>query len=58
MNKSILFLTILGIALAILHSPHGVLTLGIISCLVIAAIKLFWSVLQAFAQPRQRSKLT
>ncbi|MEM8505324.1 MAG: hypothetical protein AAF716_19490 [Cyanobacteria bacterium P01_D01_bin.1] len=53
MNKSILFLIITGVALAILHSPHGVLTVGIIGLLVTWVVKLFWSVLKSFAQPSQ-----
>ena len=31
MNKSILFLIVLGVALAVLHSPHGVLLLALLA---------------------------
>ncbi|MGB3292640.1 MAG: hypothetical protein WBB01_06630 [Phormidesmis sp.] len=51
MDKSILSLIVIGIALAFLHVPHTVLTLGIIGFLAIAAIKLFWTVLEIFSTP-------
>lgn len=56
MNKSILSLIMVGIALAILHVPHAMLTLGIIACLVAATVQLFWAVLQSFSQPAVRSQ--
>jgi len=51
MNKNILFLIVLGIALAVLHSPHGVLAVGIIGLLVAGVVKLFWSILESFSRP-------
>lgn len=51
MDKSILSLIFIGIALAVLHVPHTLLTVGIIGCLVIATIKLFWTVLETFSAP-------
>ncbi len=56
MNKSILSLIILGIALAFLHVPHAMITVGIIGCLVAAAVRLSWAVLQSFSQPSARSQ--
>ncbi|MGB7248818.1 MAG: hypothetical protein WBC73_07760 [Phormidesmis sp.] len=55
MNKSILLLTIAGIALAILHMPNFMLTMAIITCLVTATVKLFWAMLQAFSTPSGQS---
>lgn len=51
MDKSILSLIVIGIALAALHVPHTLLTVGIIGCLAIATIRLSWSILEAFSQP-------
>ena len=58
MNKSILFLIVLGVALAVLHSPHGVLTVGIIGLLVTGVVNLFWSILESFSQPSQTDSST
>lgn len=55
MNKNILLLVIVGTALAIFHMPEVTLTLGIIGCLAIAAIRLSWLVLQAFSTPASHS---
>ena len=49
MNKSILLLMILGLFLAVLHTPNVVLALAMITGLVTLAIKLIWSVMQAFS---------
>lgn len=51
MDKSILSLIIVGIALAVLHVPHILLPLGIIGFLAIAAIKLSWTILETFSAP-------
>ena len=51
MDKSILSLILIGIALAVVHIPSMTITLGIIAVLVIAAIKLFWSILEPYSQP-------
>ena len=56
MDKSILFLIILGIALAFLHVPHTVLTLGIIGFLLIATIKLSWLMMEALSGSEERSQ--
>ena len=56
MDKSILSLIILGIALAVLHVPHTVLTLGIIGFLLIAAIKLSWLVMESLSGSEERSQ--
>ncbi len=53
MNKSILSLIAVGIALSILHVPEIMVTVGIIGGLAILAIKLCWSVLQSYSQPSQ-----
>jgi hypothetical protein len=57
MNKNILLLMMLGVALAIFHVPELTLTLGVISGLVIAAIRLFWLLLQAFSAPKARASV-
>ncbi|MEM9088446.1 MAG: hypothetical protein AAGC93_06845 [Cyanobacteria bacterium P01_F01_bin.53] len=49
MNKSILSLVILGLFLAVLHAPNVVLALAMIMGLVTLAVKLIWSVMQAFS---------
>ncbi|MEL6468458.1 MAG: hypothetical protein AAFQ74_01915 [Cyanobacteria bacterium J06623_4] len=49
MDKSILCLAVLGVALAILHVPSVMLTLAIIFGLLSLSIKLFWSMLQSFS---------
>lgn len=54
MDKSILSLVVIGIILAVLHVPDVLLTLGIIGCLAIATIKLFWTVLETFSAPSVR----
>lgn len=51
MDKSILSLILIGIALAVVHIPSMTIMLGIITFLVIAAIKLFWSILEPYSQP-------
>lgn len=51
MDKSIFSLIVIGIILAVLHVPHTLLTLGVIGCLAIATIKLFWTVLETFSSP-------
>ena len=51
MDKSILSLILIGIALAVVHIPSMTITLGIITLLVIAAIKLFWLILEPYSQP-------
>lgn len=50
MNKSILSLIAIGIALSILHVPEVMITVGIISCLAILSIRLCWSVLQPYSE--------
>jgi hypothetical protein len=55
MNKNILLLVIIGVALAILHVPEVTLTLALIAGLAIAAIRLSWIVLQAFSTPAAHS---
>ncbi len=54
MDKSILSLVILGIALAVLHSPHFVITVGIIMLLVITTTKLLWRLLDAYSPTLKR----
>ncbi|MEL6900079.1 MAG: hypothetical protein AAFP07_03935 [Cyanobacteria bacterium J06606_4] len=58
MDKSILCLALLGVALAILHVPSVMLTLAIIFGLLSLSIKLFWSMLQSFSasQPAASSR--
>ena len=51
MDKSILLLIAAGIALAFLHMPEVTVHLGIITCLVMASIRVAWMLVQAFAQP-------
>lgn len=51
MDKSILLLILIGIALAVVHIPSTTLTLGIITILLVATIKLFWSILESYSQP-------
>ncbi len=50
MDKSILFLVAVGIALSILHVPDVAIALGLITSLAIVTIKLFWVLLQPFFQ--------
>ncbi len=50
MDKSILFLMMIGMVLVIVHVPHVVMTLGIISGLSVVSIKLIWMVMQGFSQ--------
>jgi hypothetical protein len=52
MNRNILLLMMIGVALAIFHVPELTLTLGIIGGLAIATIRLFWIVLRAFSAPK------
>lgn len=49
MNKSILLLMILGLFLSVLHAPNVVLAVAMITGLVTLAVKLIWSVMQAFS---------
>ncbi len=49
MDKTILFLIVFGIALAVVCEPNMMFTLGIIGCLVIAFVKLSWQVLEVFS---------
>lgn len=49
MNKSILLLMILGLFLSVLHAPNVVLAVAMIMGLVTLAVKLIWSVMQAFS---------
>ena len=51
MDKSILLLIFAGIALAFLHTPETTMIITIIAALVMGSIKIFWTVIQAFAQP-------
>ncbi|MEL6552199.1 MAG: hypothetical protein AAFQ63_01865 [Cyanobacteria bacterium J06621_11] len=50
MNKSILLLSLLGIALAILHIPAVMMPLAIIATLVFLTIKVFWSTMNVFSE--------
>ena len=54
MDKTILFLLVVGIALALLHVPSVLVPLIVIGGSAIAAIKLFWTILQAFSTPTTR----
>ena len=49
MNKSILLLSLVGIALAILHIPDVMMPLALISVLVFLAVKFFWSAMNVFS---------
>ncbi len=49
MDKSILSLILIGIALAVVHIPSTTITLGVIMILVIAATKLLWSILEPYS---------
>ena len=49
MNKSILLLSLLGIALAILHIPAVMMPLALISVLVFLTVKLFWNAMNIFS---------
>lgn len=51
MNMTILCLVLAVLALAILHVPSVMLTLGIVACLVGFSIKLSWAVLETFSSP-------
>ncbi|MEL6780540.1 MAG: hypothetical protein AAFO06_25215 [Cyanobacteria bacterium J06597_16] len=51
MNKRILALILFGVALAMMHMPEVMITVGIITGLVMVTTKLFWSVLQSFSGP-------
>jgi hypothetical protein len=55
MNRNILFLVIVAIALAVVRAPGMMLTLGASLGLAIAAIRLFWSMLEAFSKPSATS---
>lgn len=51
MDKSILLLIASGVVVAFLHMPTLVVTFGIITALVMMAIKVCWTVIQSFSQP-------
>ncbi len=48
MNK-IICLILFGAALALVHMPGIVLTIGTIACLVTVSVKLFWLLMEAFS---------
>ena len=50
MNMSILLLSLVGMALAILHIPDVMMPLALISVLVFLAVKFFWSAISAFSE--------
>lgn len=56
MNKTIFCLIAFGIGLSLLHVPSVIIPIGIIACLSILTIRLFWSVLQSFSQPTIKSR--
>jgi len=49
MTHTILLLIVAGIALAVLHIPSVVITLGIIGGLSFFTIKIFWRTMQLFS---------
>jgi len=49
MTNNILLLVLAGLALAVLHIPSVVITLGIIGTLVFFTIKLCWHTMQLFS---------
>lgn len=51
MDKSILLLIAAGVVLAFLHAPETTVIFGIITCLVVVSVRIFWMLVQAFAQP-------
>ncbi|MGC1308691.1 MAG: hypothetical protein WA885_15810 [Phormidesmis sp.] len=51
MDKSILLLIASGVIVAVLHMPTVVITFGIIAALVMASIKVCWTIVQSFSQP-------
>lgn len=51
MNKSILCLALFGLALAIVHMPGVMLTLGVITGLILLAVRLLWLVLEPLSGP-------
>ena len=52
MNRTILALLLLGLALAILHAPSFMLHLSIIAGLLTLTVKVFWATIQVFSQPK------
>ncbi|MEL6352389.1 MAG: hypothetical protein AAFR58_11540 [Cyanobacteria bacterium J06627_28] len=56
MNKTIFCLIAFGIALSLLHVPSVIIPVGIIACLSILTVKVFWSVLQSFSQSTVKSQ--
>lgn len=56
MTNNILFLILIGIALAILHIPSIMITLIIIGGLSFLSIMLFWRVLMLFSSSAPASK--
>lgn len=55
MNKSILSLIIIGIALGMVHTPNVLLALVMIAGLVTLSVKLFWGIMQAFSSNGRRN---
>ncbi len=56
MTSNILFLILIGVALAILHIPSIVMTLIIIGGLSFLSITLFWRVMLMFSSSADASK--
>lgn len=57
MNKSIACLLLLGFVVAVLHTPAMVIHVGIITVLILMAVKFFWFVLQVFSTPAQKTPI-
>ncbi|KPQ36947.1 MAG: hypothetical protein HLUCCA11_03260 [Phormidesmis priestleyi Ana] len=57
MDKSILSLIILGIALAIVHVPHMSIMVGIIVFLLIVTTKLLWGALTSYSSSANAPRL-
>lgn len=58
MTNHILFLIVAGIALAVLHIPSVVITLGVIGGLSFFAIKFFWRTMQLFSSSANQAPVT
>ena len=58
MTNNILFLIVIGLALAVFHIPSVIVPVVAIAALSFFAIKLFWRMMQSFSSSAQASQTT